>query len=69
VKGCKKEKHVIVSPLANSVNLQEDGLKKEKEEAHTDHLSGNHREEMGPVSHLPHQPNLNQHTKQPKVSN
>jgi hypothetical protein len=68
VKGCKEKQHVIIGPLPNSINLQEDGLKKEKEESDPDHLSGNHHKEIGPIGHLPHQPNLDQKTKQFEIS-
>jgi CO dehydrogenase/acetyl-CoA synthase beta subunit len=68
VECCKEKQHVIIGPLPNSINLQEDGLEKEKEESDPDHLSGNHQEEIGPIRHLPHQPNLDQKTKQFEIS-
>jgi hypothetical protein len=67
VEGCKEKKHLIIGPLTDAIHLEEDGLEKEEEESDPDHLSRDHHEEIGPVSHLPHQPNLHKKPKKLEI--
>ena len=68
MEGGKEKKDVIIAPLTNPINLQEDGLKEKEEEAHPNYLPSNHDEEVGPVGHLTHQPNLYEKQKQSNIS-
>ena len=54
----KKKEHVVVRPLTDSINLQEDRLEEEKEKPDSQDLTYDHHEEMRPVSHPSHQSDL-----------
>jgi hypothetical protein len=68
VKGCKEKKHLVIGPLTDPMHLQKDRLEKEKKQAHAYQLSGDHHEEMGPISHLSHQPDLDQKAKEIEIA-
>jgi hypothetical protein len=68
VKSGKEQKHLVIAPLADPLYLEENGLKKEKEEGDPNYFTGDHHEEVWPIGHLPHQTNLDEKTKQLEIS-
>ena len=63
MKSCKKQKYLIVCPVANSIHLQKKRLEKEKEEDYPDNLPDDHHEKLGAVGHLTHYAYLNEKSK------